>query len=140
MLWLFKEDPETYSFDLLTNEGKTLWEGVHNNLALIHLRQVREGDKILYYETGDKKSVVGIMKASEDARSLDDNAHDIAKSKQVAVEVVPIRRLARPVSLSEIKASPKFRDFALVKISRLSVLSVSRDQWDEILKMSEDLN
>jgi len=136
MYWLFKEDPESYSFAQLEKDRKTVWEGVHNNLALKHLRQVKKGDLIFYYETGDTKSVVGIMKASEDAYSKEKS--DLLSSKEVAVDVVPVRRLKNPVSLQEIKSNSKFKDFLLVRISRLSVMPVTNDQWEEILKISEE--
>lgn len=120
--WLFKTEPGDYSFERLQKEGRTVWNGVKNALALKHLRAVKRGDEILIYHTGDVKSVVGIARASADA-------------KGDSVEIVPVKPLARPVSLSEIKSSAKFRDFALVKISRLSVMPVSAVHWAGILKM-----
>ena len=136
MLWLFKEDPESYSYEQLTKDGKTAWEGVHNNLALKNLRQVMKGDQIFYYETGDNKSVVGIMKATSDVYSKEKTT-DLASSKEIAVDVRPVKKLKNPVSLHTIKADQKFKDFILVKFSRLSVMPVTKDQWDEILKISE---
>jgi predicted RNA-binding protein with PUA-like domain len=136
MLWLFKEDPESYSFEQLQKDGKTAWEGVHNNLALKNLRRVKKGDQIFYYQTGDDKSIVGVMKATSDGYSQEKGV-DLAASKEVAVEVAPVRKLKSPVSLHTIKASPKFKDFILVKFSRLSVMPVTKEQWDEILKIAE---
>jgi predicted RNA-binding protein with PUA-like domain len=135
MYWLFKEDPDSYSFDSLLRDKKTVWEGVQNNLALIHLRQVKKGDLILFYHTGDEKSVVGIMKASGEAYSK--NGGDLSKSREVAVEVVPLKKLTKPVPLASVRSNPKFKDFLLVKISRLSVMPVPKNLWDEILKMAE---
>jgi len=135
MYWLFKEDPESYSFAQLEKDRKTVWEGVRNNLALKYLRQVKKGDLIFYYETGDTKSVVGIMKASGDAYSKDKS--DLLASKEIAVDVAPVRKLKSPISLHKIKSSSKFKDFLLVRISRLSVMPVTNDQWEEILKFSE---
>jgi predicted RNA-binding protein with PUA-like domain len=135
MYWLFKEDPESYSFAQLEKDRRTVWEGVRNNLALKHLRQVKKGDLIFYYETGDTKSVMGIMKASGDAYSKDKS--DLLASKEIAVDVVPIKKLKNPVSLQKVKASSKFKDFLLVRISRLSVMPVTNDQWEQILKISE---
>ena len=136
MLWLFKEDPESYSYERLMKDGKTVWEGVHNNLALKNLRQVKKGDQIFYYETGDNKSVMGIMRATSDAYSKS-KGEELAASKEVAVDVTPVRKLKTPVSLHTIKASPKFKDFILVKFSRLSVMPVTKEQWDDILKLSD---
>jgi predicted RNA-binding protein with PUA-like domain len=136
MLWLFKEDPESYSYDQLAKDGKTVWEGVHNNLALKNLRQVKKGDQIFYYETGDNKSVMGIMKAMSDAYSKE-KAKELAASKEVAVDVAPIKKMKNPVSLHTIKANPRFKDFILVKFSRLSVMPVTKEQWEGILKLSD---
>jgi len=136
MYWLFKEDPESYSFAQLEKDRKTVWEGVHNNLALKHLRQVKKGDQIFYYETGDTKSVVGIMKAAGNAYSKEKS--DLLASKEIAVDVVPLKKLKNPVSLHKIKSDPKFKDFLLVRISRLSVMPVTEDQWEEIQKISEE--
>ena len=136
MYWLFKEDPGSYSYEQLQKEGKTAWEGVHNNLALKNLRQVKKGDQVLYYQTGDDKSVVGIMKAASDAYSKEKGI-DLGSSKEIAVEVVPVKSLKKSVSLQSIKSNSKFKDFLLVRISRLSVMPVTKDQWEEILRMSE---
>jgi predicted RNA-binding protein with PUA-like domain len=135
MYWLFKEDPESYSFEDLLNDKKTVWEGVRNNLALIHLRQVKKGDLILFYQTGEDKSIVGIMKADGDAYAKDGT--DVSKSKEISVEVSPLKKLAKPVPLSAIKSNPKFKDFLLVKISRLSVMPVPKNLWDEIMRLSD---
>jgi predicted RNA-binding protein with PUA-like domain len=132
--WLFKEEPESYSFDDLLKDKKTVWEGVRNNLALKHLRQVKKGDEIFYYETGDVKSIVGIMKADSNAYAKD--SPDVSKSKLVAVDVSPLKKVAKAVPLSTVKSNSKFKDFPLVKISRLSVMPVPKDLWDEILKLS----
>jgi predicted RNA-binding protein with PUA-like domain len=135
MLWLFKEDPESYTFEQLQSDGKTAWEGVHNNLALKNLRQVKKGDMIFFYQTGDMKSVVGVMKATSDAYSTEKSS-DLATSKEVAVDVAPVKKLKNSVSLQTIKGNPKFKDFILVRFSRLSVMPVKKEQWDEIVKLS----
>ena|SRR5579864_2359786 len=135
MFWLFKEDPESYTFEKLEAEKKTAWEGVHNPLALKNLRQVKRGDQIFFYQTGDEKRVVGIMKAASNAYS-NDKTVDLHVSKEIAVDVVPVQRLKNPVSLSTIKSDARFKDFILVRFSRLSVMSVTNDQWQWILKLS----
>ncbi|MDA4111729.1 MAG: EVE domain-containing protein, partial [Thaumarchaeota archaeon] len=122
MLWLFKEEPESYSYDDLVRDRETSWEGVKNNLALKYLRQVKKGDQIFFYQTGDDKSVVGIMKALGDAYSNEKG--EVSASKDIGVKVGPVKKLQNPVSLHEIKASPRFKDFLLVKISRLSIMPV----------------
>jgi predicted RNA-binding protein with PUA-like domain len=133
MNWLFKEEPTHYSFDDLVRDGRTQWSGVKNALAQKHLRSVRKGDQILYYHTGDEKAIVGIAKAITDAYA--DPKDDTWKAG--LVDVAPVRKLRRPVTLAEIKAKQFFRDFPLVRISRLSVMPVSDQEWKEIEKMSK---
>jgi predicted RNA-binding protein with PUA-like domain len=132
MNWLFKEEPANYSFDALVKDGKTVWSGVKNPLAQKHLRSVKKGDTIFYYHTGDEKSVVGIARALGDAYA---DPNDKA-GKAAVVDVAPVKKLARPVTLKEIKADPAFKDFALVRISRLSVMPVSDTEWCRIEKLA----
>ncbi len=132
MNFLFKEEPSNYSFDALVKDKKTVWSGVKNPLAQKHLRSVKKGDRIFYYHTGDEKAVVGIAKALGDA--YPDPADAAAKAH--VVDVGPVRKLARPVTLAEIKGDAAFKDFALVRISRLSVMPVSDAEWNRIEKMS----
>src|SRR6478609_6782775 len=121
MNWLFKEEPANYSYDALVKDGKTVWSGVKNPVAQKHLRSVKKGDTIFYYHTGDEKSVVGIARAMGDAYA--DPTDKTGKAS--VVDVAPVKKLARPVTLKEIKADAAFKDFALVRISRLSVMPVS---------------
>ena len=132
MNWLFKEEPSNYSFDAFVKDKKTTWSGVRNPVAQRNLRSVEKGDRIFYYHTGDEKSVVGIAKALGDAYPDPDDA----AGKAHVVEISPVRKLARPVTLKEIKADPWFKEFALVRISRLSVMPVSDAEWARIEKMS----
>ena len=132
MNWLFKEEPANYSFDALVKDGKTVWSGVKNPLAQKHLRSVKKGDTIFYYHTGDEKSVVGIARAMGDAYADPTDK----TGKAAVVDVAPVKKLARPVTLKEIKADAAFKDFALVRISRLSVMPVSAAEWRRIEKLS----
>jgi predicted RNA-binding protein with PUA-like domain len=132
MNWLFKEEPSNYNFDALVKDKKTVWSGVKNPLAQKHLHAVRKGDRIFYYHTGSEKSVVGIAKALADAYP---DPNDMA-GKAAVVDVGPVRKLARPVTLAEIKADPAFKNFALVRISRLSVMPVSDAEWARIEDMA----
>ena len=133
MNWLFKEEPTHYSFDDFVRDKRTAWSGVKNPLAQKHLRLVKKGDRIFYYHTGDEKSVVGIAKALTD--SYPDPKDK--SGKLAVVDVAPVKKLRRPVTLAEIKARAFFRDFPLVRISRLSVMQVSDREWSEIEKMAE---
>jgi predicted RNA-binding protein with PUA-like domain len=135
MNWLFKEEPTHYSFDELVKDRKTVWSGVKNPLAQKHLRSVRKGDGIFYYHTGNEKAVVGIAKALGDA--YPDPADKTGK--QVVVDVAAARKLARPVTLAEIKADPAFKTFPLVRISRLSVMPVTDAEWKRIEATSAEI-
>jgi predicted RNA-binding protein with PUA-like domain len=132
MNWLFKEEPSHYSFDALAKDKKTVWSGVKNPLAQKHLRGVKKGDRIFYYHTGDEKSVVGIAKALGDAYPDPQDK----TGKMSVVDVGPVKKLARPVTLASIKADPSFKDFALVRISRLSVMPVTDAEWTRIEKLA----
>jgi predicted RNA-binding protein with PUA-like domain len=131
--WLVKEEPEHYSYDALVREGRTVWAGVKNPLAQKHLRSIRKGDRIFYYHTGKEKSVVAVAKAASDAY---DDPKDTS-GRLAVVDVVPEKKLSRPVTLAEIKAEPAFASFALVRMSRLSVMPVSDAEWKRIEKMAE---
>jgi predicted RNA-binding protein with PUA-like domain len=132
MNWLFKEEPSHYGFDELVKDGRTTWSGVKNPLAQKHLRSVRKGDRILYYHTGDEKSVVGMARAVGDA--YDDPGDP--SGRRATVDIAPEGRLPRPVTLAEIKSLKAFTTFPLVRISRLSVMPVTDREWDTILKLS----
>ena len=132
MNWLFKEEPTHYSYDMFVKDKKAVWSGVKNPLAQKHLRAVRKGDRIFYYHTGNEKAVVGIAKALGGAYPDPKER----TGRQAVVDVAPLKKLARPVTLSEIKADASFKDFALVRISRLSVMPVSDSEWSRIEKMS----
>ena len=131
-LWLFKEEPGEYSFADLQRDRKTLWTGVRNPLARQHLRQVRRGDRVLFYHTGKEKAVVGEMRAAADAKP----APAEADPRAVVVEVEAVRPLARPVPLTRIKADPLLRDWDLVRLPRLSVLPVTEEQWLRVEELS----
>ena len=132
MNFLFKEEPSNYNFDAFTKDKKTTWSGVRNPVAQRNLRSVKKGDRVFYYHTGDEKSVVGLAKALGDAYPDPDDA----SGKAHVVDIGPVTKLARPVTLKEIKTDPFFKDFALVRISRLSVMPVSDAEWARIEKMA----
>jgi predicted RNA-binding protein with PUA-like domain len=133
MFWLFKEEPDDYSFSDLMKEGRTTWSGVRNNLALKHLRSVKKGDQIFFYHTGKEKQIVGTMRALTDAYSqTKKKGVDLESKKEIAVDVAPEEELSSPVTLASIKSDGRFADFPLVKISRLSVMPVTSEQWSLI--------
>jgi len=133
MNWLFKEEPTHYGYDAFAKDKTTVWSGVKNPVAQRNLHAVKKGDRIFYYHTGDEKAIVGIAKATTHAYA--DPAD--TSGKAAVVDIAPVKKLPRPVTLKEIKADRAFADFALVRISRLSVMPVTDEQWDRIIKMAE---
>jgi predicted RNA-binding protein with PUA-like domain len=130
--WLVKEEPDHYGYDQLERDRKTVWAGVKNPLAQKHLRSIRKGDRIFYYHTGKEKSVVATAKALTDAYP---DPADSSGTLHV-VDIAPGKKLARPVTLAEIKADKAFASFPLVRMSRLSVMPVTDAEWTRIEKMS----
>jgi len=130
--WLLKSDPEHYSFFDLERDGKTVWDGIANNLALKNLRNVRSGDQVMVYHTGDERAAVGL------AEAVSDPYPDPAQQdpRLVVIDLQAKGKLARPVSLDEIKSSAGLKDFDLVRLPRLSVMPVSDAQWKALLAMA----
>jgi len=133
-LWLFKEEPDHYNYADLERDKTTWWNGVENPLARQHLRQVRRGDRVLYYHTGKVKAVVGEMEVVSDPKA-DPDSDD---PKAVVVKVKAVRQLPRPVPLSRIKAEPDLADWQLVRLPRLSVMPVTEEQWRRVEALSEE--
>jgi predicted RNA-binding protein with PUA-like domain len=131
MHYLLKEEPTNYSYDAFAKDGKTTWTGVKNPVAQKNLRAIRKGDVVFYYHTGSEKAIVGIAKAATDA--YPDPADPTGKAH--VVDLVPVRKLARPVTLAEIKADKRFKSFPLTYLPRLSVMPVTDEEWDAILKL-----
>lgn len=131
--WLVKQEPATYSYDVLEKDKKTTWDGVHNNLALKYIRLMKKGDVAFFYHTGNEKQVVGIIEIT--TNSYPNPKED--DKRFVVVDVKPVSRLKRPVTLDEIKKDNKFKDWELLRISRLSVMPVPKDLWNEIVKKSK---
>ena len=130
--WLFKTEPSAYSFKRLQTDRRTVWDGVKNNLALKHLREIKRGDEILIYHTGSEKAAIGIARAISGAYP-DPQKKD---PKLLVVEIQVDKPLARPVTLAEIKADAKLKNFDLVRLPRLSIMPVSEEQWEIIEEMA----
>jgi len=130
--WLLKTEPSTYSYADLERDKKAVWDGVSNALALKHLRSMKRGDLAFIYHTGDEKQIVGIAEVTSDPYP-DPKEKD---ARLVVVDLKPRERLARPVTLAEVKALSEFRDFELVRMGRLSVMPVSEARWKKLLKMA----
>jgi len=132
MNWLVKEEPTHYSFDDLVRDGRTAWTGVRNPLAQKHLQSMRKGDRIFFYHTGDVKAVVGVAKAA--GAPYPDPADKTGKL--YAIDIVPLNKLKSSVTLAAVKADKAFASFPLVRISRLSVMPVTDDEWERIEAMA----
>ena len=129
-----KEEPEHYGYDQLEKDRTTVWAGVKNPLAQKHLRSIRKGDRIFYYHTGKEKAVVALARAAG-------NAYQDPKDptgKLYVVDIAADKKLARPVTLAEIKADRSFASFPLVRMSRLSVMPVTDAEWKRIESMSRE--
>ena len=131
--WLLKTEPSTYSFSDLLADKKTTWDGVKNNLALIHLRSMKKGDRAFIYHTGDEKKIVGIAEIISDPYP-DPKQND---AKLTVIDLQPANALKNGVTLSTMKSMKEFQDFELIKISRLGVMPVNPSLWNLILQLSE---
>ena len=131
--WLVKSEPSKYSWYQFVKDKKTFWDGVRNYGARNNLRDMKKGDEVFYYHSNEGMEIVGIAKVEKE--SYQDPTTD--NKNWVVVDLKPVKKLKKPVTLSEIKAEPKLENMELVKNSRLSVQKVTKDEWNEVLKMSE---
>jgi len=134
--WLAKQEPSGprgYNVLQLQKDKKTMWDGVHNNLALKHIRNMKKDDLVFFYHTGDERQVVGIMSVISNPYSNPEEEN----KRFVVVDVKFKKLLKTPVTLDSIKKQKKFKDWELLRISRLSVMPVPKIIWDYIIKMSQ---
>ncbi len=131
--WLMKSEPDAYSWDDLVAEGEGTWDGVRNHRAANNLRTMKVGDEAFFYHSNIGKEIVGIVKISQ--AGLTDPSDP--EGKWAAVKVVPVRKLARPVTLKEVKADPALTEMELVKFSRLSVAAITAEEWKHVLAMAK---
>jgi predicted RNA-binding protein with PUA-like domain len=128
-MWLLKTEPGEYSYDDLEREKRGRWDGVTNPVALRNLRAMKAGDRVLVYHTGDEKAAVGLAEVVGEAYP-----DPKAKAERlVVVDVEPRGRLARPVTLAEMKAMAEFAESPLVRQGRLSVVPLTAPQWKAVL-------
>jgi len=128
--WLVKQEPEAYSFDDLLRDGKTDWTGVRNFQARNNLRAMQTGDKVLFYHSVSEKAIVGLAEVSREEFT------DPTDEKWIAVEIKPIEKFSKPVSLEQIKAEKSLENIALIKQSRLSVMPLTTEEFETIMKIS----
>ncbi len=130
--FLLKTEPSEYSYDRLERDGKAVWDGVTNNLALKNLRSARKGDLALIYHTGDEKRIVGIAEITSDPYP-DPKERD---EKLVVVDVRPRKRLEVPVPLERLKGLREFQGHELIRLPRLSVMHVDENRWKKVLQLA----
>src|SRR5262245_39767020 len=128
--WLVKQEPTKYSFDQLVADGGTMWDGVRNFQARNNLQAMRRGDRVLFYHSVVGPAVVGICEVTREAYP-DPTAKE---GSWVAVDLAPVRKLKRPVTLEEIKADRTLRTIPLVRQSRLSVMPIEKTAFDAIVQ------
>ena len=129
--WLMKSEPTSYGWDDLVRDGGTFWDGVRNNAARLHLRAMKPGDEAFFYHSMSDKAIVGIMRIAGPGKP------DGEDGSWVKVPVEPVRALARPVTLAEVKAEPALSRMELIRQSRLSVAPVRAEEWAKVLAMAE---
>jgi predicted RNA-binding protein with PUA-like domain len=131
--WLVKSEPDVYSIDKLEKEGQTVWDGVRNYAARLHLRGMKKGDEVFFYHSMDGElAIVGIAKVLKEAYP-DPSAKEGDWS---AVDLKFHKKLKTPVKLSQIKKEKKLASMALVRISRLSVQPVTDEEWMKVMEMA----
>jgi len=130
--WLVKSEPGKYAFADLVRDGRTMWDGVRNNTAALHLKAMKLGDQAFYYHSQEGLEVVGI---AEVVREAFIDPSDPA-GRFVAVELAPVRPLKTPVTLAQMKANPALADMAMLRLFRLSVSPVKPAEWAAILQMA----
>lgn len=132
--WLLKSEPFKYSWEQLVADKKTHWDGVRNYLARNHLKAMKKGDKIFFYHSNEGLEIVGIAKVVKEFYQ-DPTTPEPA---WVVVDIAPVKKLKRSITLSQIKAEKDLQEMALIKSMRLSVQPVRENEWDKIIKMTED--
>ena len=134
--WLAKQEPSGprgYNILQLKKDKNTMWDGVHNNLALKHIRNMRKNDLVFFYHTGDERQIVGTMIITSNPYPNPEEDNE----RFVVVDVKFKKLLQNPVSLDEIKKQKKFQGWELLRISRLSVMPVPKPIWDFIINISK---
>ena len=130
--WLVKSEPDVYSWDQLVKDKQTFWSGVRNYAARIHLKDMKKGDAVLFYHSNEGMQIVGIAKVLKEFYQDPTTADD----KWVAVDLKAVKKLKKPVMLSQIKSDKRLADMALVRLGRLSVQSVTEKEWKIIMEMA----
>jgi predicted RNA-binding protein with PUA-like domain len=131
--WLVKQEPEDYSWSAFLKDGRTAWTGVRSFPARIHLRAMKKGDPVLFYHSGSGKEIVGVAQVVKEA--YPDPTAD--EGDWVCVDLAPVRSLDHPVTLPTIKGDPTFSGMLLLRQTRLSVMPLSREQFERVLDLGK---
>lgn len=129
--WMVKQEPEAYSFDDFLKDGKTDWTGVRNFQARNNLKAMKKGDEVLFYHSVSEKMVVGLAKVSKEAFP------DPTDTDWIAVELKPVEKFKKPLSLAEIKDDSILKETPLIKQSRLSVMPLSKKEFERFIKLTK---
>ena len=130
--WLVKSEPSAYSWDQLVKEKQTVWSGVRNYAARLHLRNMKKGDEVFFYHSNEGTDIVGIATVAKEFYQ-DPTTDD---DRWVAVDLKPKKKLKKPVSLDTIKKDKRLAKMALVRIGRLSVQPVTDEEWEIVMSLA----
>lgn len=131
--WLVKSEPTVYSWDEFLKEGQTVWSGVRNYAARLHLNGMKKEDKVMFYHSNTGLEVVGVAKVVRESYQ-DPTTND---ERWVAVDLMPVKSLKKPVPLATIKMEKKLKNIALVRIGRLSVMPLTTKEFETLLELSD---
>lgn len=132
--WLVKSEPFKYSWDQFVADKTTSWDGVRNYAARNNLKAMKKGEQVFFYHSNEGLEIVGIAKVVKEY--YQDPTTD--EDAWVVVDLSPVRKLKKPVSLAEIKANKQLMNMAILKLGRLSVTPVTDEEWAEVLRMSNE--
>ena len=135
--WLVKQEPEDYSWDDFVRDGRTTWSGVRNYAARLNLRAMQSGDSVLFYHSGESKSVVGLARVAKAAYPDPTCSGTDEADIWSAVDLTPVEPLPVSVTLAQIKAETSLKDIALVRQSRLSVMPLKAAEFAKIKKLGK---
>ena len=129
--WLVKSEPFKYSCDQFVKDKQTFWDGVRNYAARNNLREMKKGDEVLFYHSNEGTEIVGIAKVAKEA--YQDPSTD--ETNWVVVDLKPVKKIKKPVTLSQVKADDRLKNMALVRLGRLSVQPVTDQEWNVIMEL-----
>lgn len=130
--WLAKSEPETYSWEMFVKDGKTAWTGIRNFAARLNLRAMKKGDLVFYYHSNTGKDIVGLARVEKEA--YPDPTAD--EGDWVCVDLAAVKPLKNPINLDAVKADKILKNMKLVKISRLSVSPVTKEEYSRIMELT----